>query len=108
MNPSEIIRETKNVLFELGWHQGDFEGPDGSVCVRGALRLAAMNGSFNWKGEYSDDECRAAEHVRGVVGEHIPTWNDAIGRTFSEIIDGLDLAEKRAMIAEEQDDQHQA
>jgi hypothetical protein len=111
MKPSEIIRASKNVMFERGWNQGGYMGPDGSVCVRGALRIAAF-------GEICPDVLvdadyrlldRAERYIRlSVPGRNIAGWNDTPGRTFSEVIDVLDLAEKRAMIAEEQDDQHQA
>jgi hypothetical protein len=110
MKPSEIIRESKNVMFERGWCQGSFERLDGSVCVRGALRLSATQGArIVWTDGWQVGEAEAAAHVSTAVGGgYIPTWNDTKGRTFSEVIDALDLAEKLAMIAEERDDQHQA
>jgi hypothetical protein len=107
MKSSEIVRETKNVLFSRGWHQGGYEGPDGSVCLRGAVRVAVLGDLRSVTdeeiagGSYHSID-RAEDCIRRLLPDwNLAGWNDTPGRTFGEVIDVLDLAEKRAMIAEE-------
>lgn len=105
MKASELIREARNVLFERGWHQGYFTpidddtgeplADDGPVCIYGAI--GCVLGDVENKGISTaavdpflfavldvEDDCEVTE------------WNDAQERTFSEVIDALDRAEKLA------------
>lgn len=102
MKPSEVIREARNILFERGWHQGDLEGVDGSVCAAGALYCAAIGQPIPSAGNmaliHNSNEPfqyliqALAPLVEGGVG----SWNDVNGRTFDEVIDAFDRAEKIA------------
>lgn len=96
MKTSEIINKTKSILFERGWRQSDIEAPDGSLCVLGALSVA-RHGTTVGLWDEEDGEVILATIGRTDVGG----WNDEPGRTFSEVIDMLDLAEKKALISEE-------
>jgi hypothetical protein len=93
MKPSEIIREGRNQLFERGWHQGDLIGPGGSVCGEGAVRCAS---------EASTAVTRALVFL-GVAVNYSPyfRWNDMPGRTFDEVVEAFDKAEKLAEAAEQ-------
>lgn len=99
MKPSEVIRETRNVLFERGWHQGSLRGPGDSRCVIGAtyavigIELPTNNETLNdtrdWMETLPVLEAATAPF-------RVSAWNDEEGRTFSEVIDMLDKAEKIA------------
>lgn len=92
MTPAEMIREAKCVLFERGWHQGDSEAPDGSVCVRGALGVVADGCAWNL-----GMGTTALQYLREAIGRaSIINWNDDPDRSFGEVIDALDRAEKIA------------
>lgn len=106
MKPSEIIREARNVLFERGWNQGDFLGADGSVCAYGALM--AGEGLEVKRVLDCDEACMtdAPEFLECVLPRPlgriaIADWNDHEDRTFDEVIEAFDKAEKLALIAEE-------
>lgn len=101
----EVIREARNLLFERGWWKGDLEGPNGELCVEGALCVAKNGGMHGmithellgpvWKA------IEAASRARGISSKgDIPCgafiWNDAKDRTFDEVIEVLDRAEKIA------------
>lgn len=90
MKPSEVIRETKNVLFERGWKRGGFEGDDGTVCVYRALDIATRGPGISW------DAYKAVVSALPEPHTGIWVWNDARVRSFDEVIDVLDKAEKIA------------
>lgn len=89
MTPADVIREARNVLFERGWHKGSMYGPGQSGCLLTALGVAAVGGQ-----EQIPLALRAI-HEAG-VSRCIPLWNDAPSRTFDDVIDMLDKAEKIA------------
>lgn len=106
MKPSEVIREARNVLFERGWTRRQLEHDDGSVCAMGALRIAAYGAVLGWGPEVeSARDCLIAAdaHLPDFITDEpsVPAWNDYPGRTFGEVIDAFDKAEKLALIAEE-------
>lgn len=97
MTPAEIIREARSLLFERGWTKHALENRDGECCVLGALNLAQCGNALGR--EYLADGTReavataidpAAEFVS------VSKWNNAAERTFPEVIDMLDRAEKIA------------
>lgn len=97
MKPSEVIREARSILFERGWHQGGYQGRDGSVCVEGAclLALETLPGALS--------EADTLSTIRAVLPSSfcaVFLWNDDEDTTFSDVIDVLDRAEK---IAEERE-----
>src|SRR5690348_1929195 len=101
MKPSEVISEARNILFERGWTQGTYENDAGELCTLGAL-----NAVYQLKERAPDVHLGAAimsarVAVQESIGhKRIPTWNDHRDRTFSDVIDALDKAEK---IAEQQE-----
>jgi len=38
---SDVLRRAAEYIGEHGWHQGDYEGPDGGVCALGAIGRAS-------------------------------------------------------------------
>lgn len=103
MKPSEVIREARNQLFERGWHQGGYEGPDGSVCMAGAVN-AALTGRPRLLASESNATFALIDAVRAPLEAasdgHVPHFNDTEGRTFDEVIEAFDRAEKFAEQAE--------
>lgn len=94
---AEVIREARNLLFERGWTQHVTEDDDGHLCLIRALNLAAGEGlgrvaSIAHPG--ADKAIASAVDDRVAFG-----WNDEPGRTFGEVIDILDKAEKFAEAA---------
>lgn len=102
MKASEVIREARNVLFERGWYQGDFVGPDGSVCAYGALVVAEGMEVRKSNADAGTCETDAADYFeRAIPVLSMFDWNDKPGRTLNEVMEALDKAEKLALIAEE-------
>lgn len=107
MKPSEVLREARNVLFERGWHQGDFtpldadDEPvaDGPVCAYGAIGVVLGDVCCEGIDTTAVDPFLFAALGVGRDAE-IPEWNDEPGRTFGEVIDVFDKAEKLAEAAE--------
>lgn len=91
---ADIIREGRNQLFERGWTQGTMIGPDGTVCAIGACQLADQAiglGAFQtWVDTRNTIEACTPD------GVGTANWNDTPGRTFDEVIDLFDRAEKYA------------
>jgi hypothetical protein len=101
MKASEIIREARNVLFERGWTQGELIAESGELCLEGALSLAET-GEIRYL-----PYCGAVDAVMKALDvkwrDSLWGFNDTTGRTFDEVIDALDRAEKIAE-AEEVDE----
>ena len=87
-----------NELITRGWHQGAIEGPDGSVCLSGAV-FAAVYGvpqlAFASQNLLRDDAltrvCQQASNVVASLieragGRPFAPWNDAPERTFDEVL----------------------
>lgn len=112
MKHSEMIRETKHKLFERGWAQRAQEDMDGTVCVVGAAKLAVYGEISHVYTEtitcgtivMQQTMVRGHQMPRGlrpiieeaIGGAKIERWNDREGRTFTEVVDALDRAEKIA------------
>ncbi len=101
INAADVIRETKAVLFERGWYQGSAIGPDRSVCLVGATCVAEIRlgirdttSRASAAGDYARATLNTCSRERGAIGS--VTYNDEEGRTFDEIVDLCDVAEKRA------------
>lgn len=41
-----LARKAIEALDKYGWHKGNWQGMDGSVCGYGAIRMSAYNGGF--------------------------------------------------------------
>lgn len=92
MTDAQIIRDARNLLFERGWNQGALEGDDGSLCVSGAVNAAVNAACLGPVEPYF----RVLRLFESVVSREITGWNDAPERTFNEVIDAMDRAEKIA------------
>lgn len=97
MKASEVIREMRMQLFQRPWTKGREFGKDGSICMIGALKIAAAEAD----GLTLAEERRASETIETATEGPMFLFNDARGRTFDEVIEVLDKAEKLALIAEE-------
>ena len=95
MKTSEVIRGARNVLFERGWTKHYLHNSAGNVCLRGAL-MQATAGRISWS--VWDDISPAESIISGklINGVNVAAWNNAPGRTFDEVIEVLDKAEKIA------------
>jgi hypothetical protein len=101
VKPSEAIREGRNRLLERGWCQDVLEEADGSLCSVGAIRSAVLGDTDRTYDPAAMWVCkRAVATLSDAAGVHIPVFNDAPGRTFDEVIDVFDKAEKLAEQAE--------
>jgi hypothetical protein len=79
--------------------EGDPIEPDESApemrcwCATGAIWKAA---DLGWAAQPSDPRATAADYVRQIVGDHVPHWNDAPGRTQAEVVAALRQAAELA------------
>lgn len=81
-------------LITRGWYQGDYEGPDGSVCLAGASECSlfgeCMSANRLLFGKERDQALMAAKAIAEAAGlpgvEHIAPWNDDPERTFDEVL----------------------
>jgi hypothetical protein len=80
----KLLLDAIKVIQKRGWHRGDLEAYDGSVCTLGALQVA-RHGMISAKARYrgSQNNYSAADHRKAVrklqraVGGSIVIWNDA-------------------------------
>lgn len=102
MKPSEIIRESKCILFERGWCKEALENERGEVCALGAINVAATGmACLSSLGHYPRDVVAAKQSLSSAISEPlIYRWNNDSERTFDEVIEALDRAEKLAEQAE--------
>lgn len=105
MKPSELLREGRNQLFERGHTKGELER-DGQVCSIGAL-YCAVYGTARPSGQALADMETHSQFLsayrclkRAANCDFVADWNDRPNRTFSEVIDAFDKAEKLAEAAE--------
>jgi hypothetical protein len=101
MKASELLREARNVLFERGWCQNALED-EGRVCAVGAVNVAD-HGCAQWDFENYGASISARAALNAAAGTEIVAFNNTPERTFDEIVDVFDKAEKIALIAEESD-----
>lgn len=92
----EVLTKMKELLMEKGWCQGTLRNDQGNLCLLGTLDQVYLNNDLLTP--YN----RAAEAIRRQIeSRSISNWNDAVGRTFNEVIDILDaaiLAEKEKLV----------
>ena len=82
-----------DVLKERGWHQGQEQGPDGSVCLLGAVGVACTGNAYMWGRE----NYHLVSQTLGLT--RVGSWNDDPERTEEDVI----LALKHAAEAWEAD-----
>lgn len=75
-------------LITRGWYQGDYEGPDGSVCLYGAAwKASGVESLYDWEGIVNDPHTDALnEVVRQASNANVAEFNDAPERTFDEVL----------------------
>lgn len=96
MTPAEVLAGARDVLAERGWHQGDYVGADGSVCLLGALRVALGDRPTDYHWDYKEWDAVAAP-VRSVIAcRAIDHWNDDPSRTYEDVVLALKRAEELA------------
>ena len=94
-------------LITRGWHQGDYEARDGSVCLYGALwKASGIQDLCEWESLPATDPMGVAlrEAVCQVLGDDlgkvkypdnpVPEFNDAEGRTFDEVLRVAKIADE--------------
>lgn len=88
MKPSDIAEAAADRV-ERGWCQGDYEDSDGNCCVVGAVLLCSGEG-----GDFRAPDV-ILPSLRQVIGGTEISWNDAPGRTQSEVSAALREAARR-------------
>lgn len=102
MTPSEEIRATKELLMEQGWTQGVYvDEVNGHHCILGALNKVQTGNPY-----IAHELIEARRAITDTIimrkdGKSIALFNDVAGRTFDEVCDLLDRAEKLAQVREE-------
>lgn len=76
------------VLDERGWYQGDFVGPDGGVCIWGAMNQACEGSpDVQVQGPAVDALLNTARNTLGIsaLPHRLVEWNDAEGTTEEDV-----------------------
>jgi hypothetical protein len=93
----EIRRRAAELIEERGWHQGDWTGADGSICLNAALLLAVHPQHNFVNPEWPDVTLAVHEAVLGELEvweraeyrDSLADWQDAPGRTVDEVLAAL-------------------
>lgn len=92
----QVLRDAVDLLFRRGWTQGSYRNEDG-YCAEGALLAAAVG-----RQEAANP---ARYYLLGALQQMDPaniygviSWNDTHGRTFDEVIEAFEKAQKLAEI----------
>ena len=85
---ADVLERAADVIVDNGWCQGTFHD-NGCYCALGAIAQAC--GIDGWKANFAEGMTgRAAQKLRNTVhSEAIDDWNDAEGRTQSEVVAAL-------------------
>lgn len=88
---SLVIARAIDIIEREGWCQDGFKDAQGRHCVAGALWKAATGKEPMGTQTTSDEDCpvytRAFTRLCGLLGRHVPCWNDMPGRTKDEVIE---------------------
>lgn len=92
-----VFRRAREVLDKRGWCKGEYEELDGSCCLVGAARVAAIGKP------YAGDQASVCDRIQGELAEAIGCdyyavtgWNDADTRRKRDVIALLKRAERKA------------
>jgi len=107
MRPSEILRTARHKLYEHGWAQRHLRDNEGHLCAIGAINLAAFGTVSPILSLHapSGAACDASHFLYQAMNEVDPLllgmqsvslWNDLPYRTFDQIIEAFEKAEKYA------------
>ncbi len=101
---SQVLHDAREALYEHGWWDGKNARNKnrGTVCVMEAVALVSR--------DFSRDSVEVSYYIARALDLHpersdwcvfsVPQWNDERGRTFNQITDTLERAEKFAEIDE--------
>ena len=89
---ARILLRAADEIRERGWYQGWFEGPNGEVCMLGAIQCARRGATSVWRNEDNSITRLLCMHLkcRGVS-----SWNDAPDRTKDDVIAAFEGAAAR-------------
>ena len=101
MKASDVLADARGIILTYGLARRTYYNPhDGSFCAKGAIFMAA--GALtnplvaNWSAlspAARDGSLKAMQYLRRACGDYdIPHWNDARGRTETEVLDTFDQA----------------
>jgi len=86
---AEDIAAIRDYIDEHGFYQGSFNGPDGSVCIRGAIRCVSASREVD-----HDKWVRCRSFLTSLIGEEVPLKECiSIDRKYFMIVEGGVLAE---------------
>jgi putative intracellular protease/amidase len=93
---ADVLDWIADVIAERGLSKRDYEGPGGTVCAVGAIRVAIAGGPRTPLNARQFDTYRLAhDWASDVVGNAVARWNDAPKRTADEVIAALREAARR-------------
>jgi hypothetical protein len=89
MTPRDCLIRARMLIEAKGWCQGKLQDPTtGAFCIAGAIMCASARfASLQTQMDTTDLFSRIA-----IGGAGIPRWNDAPGRTVTEVLEAFDRA----------------
>lgn len=111
-----LLDDAARILFERGWHQGDYRGPGGELCVTAALREASKELLKETTGPGTveveridslalhalDEEAQELGcGLEGTLINNAAGYNDIVARTLDDIRVLIKAAQARLQRAEE-------
>lgn len=94
MTPAEVLRKAADVIRERGWCRRQYVDADNSVCVYGALNLAAGHGP-SFEGDDPSVDI-AARTLTRLLDNDLVSWNDSEACTADEVVAALKEAAELA------------
>ena len=79
----EICRDAAGLIRDRGWCQNTFGDDQGRVCILGAIHLTCEDGGYHNARRFLSERTG----ITNLIG-----WNDAKGRTATEVITLLEEA----------------
>lgn len=101
--PETVYSKAIDAINERGWHQGDYEGPDGSVCLFGALAFV-LSDQTNWQLVPTMDatpvQVKLAWHIDELFdGVYPDIWNDSPSTSEEDVLLALKHLHEEALNA---------
>lgn len=79
---AQIYNDAADAIRDHGHSRGQLRADDGSMCIWGAINLAAAGDPFNVGGESSE----RLKPLSKIVGRHVINWNNEDGRTKRQVL----------------------
>jgi hypothetical protein len=90
---ADKLREARKLIDRRGWNQNGYEGPDGSLCMMGAVNVAVNRNPYDSRDAYPVEQMRALLMRAADTNLPYPAWwNDAPERTKAEVLAAFDKA----------------